>query len=237
MIKKTLIAPVLTLCFVQVISTALVTYIFPFVAACKPRKWTHETYTDLLVLLSMDIEEREVPIYAGWADSTISIADIIFLPLVSGRTVSKDKLTIQHVRLIRYYPHRPLIVVTLLLSGGIAGVLGFCRSPWQLVALRGMVGMVHFGGFMSVIGLGEIVDEEARNEGKPVLLFTTPRRLIFSILVACGRECYWLHDGVDCWRIPLGAIWQGTGDIGDEAIPRQTLRRSWTVSLRHHHHR
>jgi hypothetical protein len=31
----------------------------------------------------MDIEEREVPIYAGWADSTISIADIIFLPLVS----------------------------------------------------------------------------------------------------------------------------------------------------------
>lgn len=36
--------------------------------------------------------------------------------------------------------------------------------------------MVHFGGFMSVIGLGEIVDEESRNEGK-FLSPTTPHRL------------------------------------------------------------
>lgn len=67
--------------------------------------------------------------------------------------------------------------MTLLLSGGIAGVLGFCSAPWQLVALREMVGMVHFGGFMSVIGLGEIVDEESRNEGR-FLTPTTPPRLM-----------------------------------------------------------
>jgi hypothetical protein len=35
MIKRTLLAPVLTMCFVQIISTALITYIFPFVASCK----------------------------------------------------------------------------------------------------------------------------------------------------------------------------------------------------------
>jgi hypothetical protein len=35
MIKKSLLAPVLTMCFVQIISTALITYIFPFVASCK----------------------------------------------------------------------------------------------------------------------------------------------------------------------------------------------------------
>jgi len=81
MIKKTLVAPVLTLCFVQVISTALVTYIFPFVASRKPVSRTRQDRADLPVLLSMDIEEREVPIYAGWADSTISIADVICLPL------------------------------------------------------------------------------------------------------------------------------------------------------------
>jgi len=33
MIKTPLLAPVLTLCFVQVISTALITFIFPFVAS------------------------------------------------------------------------------------------------------------------------------------------------------------------------------------------------------------
>jgi len=31
----------------------------------------------------MDVPERDVPIYAGWADSMISIADVIGLPIVS----------------------------------------------------------------------------------------------------------------------------------------------------------
>jgi hypothetical protein len=30
----------------------------------------------------MNVDEREVPIYAGWADSMVSIADVIGLPIV-----------------------------------------------------------------------------------------------------------------------------------------------------------
>jgi hypothetical protein len=41
----------------------------------------------------MKIDEREVPIYAGWADSTISIADIICLPIVgSTGHLTTDKI-------------------------------------------------------------------------------------------------------------------------------------------------
>jgi hypothetical protein len=39
MIRKSLLAPVLTMCFVQIISTALITYIFPFVASRKSALW------------------------------------------------------------------------------------------------------------------------------------------------------------------------------------------------------
>jgi hypothetical protein len=31
----------------------------------------------------MNVDEREVPIYAGWADSMVSIADVVGLPIVS----------------------------------------------------------------------------------------------------------------------------------------------------------
>jgi hypothetical protein len=37
----------------------------------------------------MDVDEREVPIYAGWADSMISIADVIALPIVSLRLLKR----------------------------------------------------------------------------------------------------------------------------------------------------
>jgi MFS family permease len=47
----------------------------------------------------------------------------------------------------------------------VAAIAGFCTSPWQLVALRGLVGFVHFSGFMTSIALGEVVDAESRNEG------------------------------------------------------------------------
>lgn len=45
-------------------------------------------------------------------------------------------------------------------------MVGFCNSPWQLIALRGLTGLVHFGGFISVIALGGLVDEESRSEGQ-----------------------------------------------------------------------
>lgn len=31
----------------------------------------------------MNVPEREVPIWAGWADSMISVADVMGLPIVS----------------------------------------------------------------------------------------------------------------------------------------------------------
>jgi hypothetical protein len=34
----------------------------------------------------MGVDEREVPIYAGWADSMVSIADVVGLPIVSLNT-------------------------------------------------------------------------------------------------------------------------------------------------------
>ena len=89
------------------------------------------------MLLSMDVPESEVPVYAGWADSAISVTIIACLPLVSifcaTASIPATELNLQHVRLIRHYPHRPLLVITLLLSGGIAALIGFCTSPWQLV--------------------------------------------------------------------------------------------------------
>jgi hypothetical protein len=115
----------------------------------------------------MDIEEHGVPIYAGWADSAISIAIIMCLPLVSQCHGLGDYALISACS--TYPPFPPSIssrVITLLLSGGIASIIGFCTSPWQLVALRVLTGVIHFGGFMSVIELGEIVDKESRNEGE-----------------------------------------------------------------------
>ena len=115
----------------------------------------------------MNVHERDVPIYAGWADSMISIADIIGLPIASLPQSHVTPLTIlQHVRLIQRFSHRQLFVFTLLSSGTVAAMVGFCTSPWQLIALRGMTGLVHFGGFISTIALGGLVDEESRNEGE-----------------------------------------------------------------------
>jgi hypothetical protein len=95
-------------------------------------------------------------------------------------------------------------VVTLILSGGIAGTLGFCTFPWQLVALRGLTGAVHFGGFMSVIGLEEIVDEESRNEGASDLVsFYFELGLTNSLLVACWWERYWIDAWFGNWWVFL----------------------------------
>ena len=89
---------------------------------------------------------------------------------------------------------------------------------------------------MSVIGLGEIVDEESRNEGK-LLFATTPHRLTYSVLLARGRECCWFYDRFDRRRLLFGTIWQSTAAIRDEAISRQAVRRSRTATVRHHNHR
>lgn len=80
MIQKALLAPVLVMCLIQIISSALFTYIFPFVASCE-RPYVQNS--DWTVLLSMDVDERDVPVYAGWADSMVSLVDVLGLPIVS----------------------------------------------------------------------------------------------------------------------------------------------------------
>jgi len=57
-------------------------------------------------------------------------------------------------------------------------MVGFCTSPWQLIALRGMTGLVHFGGFISTIALGGLVDEESRNEGQSAHLRMVMRLML-----------------------------------------------------------
>jgi hypothetical protein len=121
--------------------------------------------------------------------------------------------------------------VTLILSGGIAALLGFCTSPWQLVALRGLTGLVHFGGFMSVIGLGEIVDEESRNEGTWCGMV---QGLTSSFLVACWRKRNRLNAWVGHWWVFLRAIRASPGIINHEAVPAIPVRRSWTAALWDH---
>jgi hypothetical protein len=95
---------------------------------------------------------------------------------------------IQHVRLIRHFPHRHLFAFTLLSSGATAGLMGFCTSPWQLVALRGLMGLVHFGGFISVISLGELVDEESRNEGMSIVMCDETSSYHSFLLASCRKR-------------------------------------------------
>jgi hypothetical protein len=114
--------------------------------------------------------------------------------------VKKGELTKKHIRVVRYFPHRKLLVTTLSLSGLIAGSLGFCRSPWQFVALRGLTGMVHFSGFIRGISLGEIVDKDSRNEGMNSKI--SRMKTDFSVLVACRWELDWFYTGSNHRRLP-----------------------------------
>jgi hypothetical protein len=56
--------------------------------------------------------------------------------------------------------------LSLVVSGILAGVFGFCDEAWQVLALRGLVSPVHIGGYVSSIVMGEIVDDESRGEGE-----------------------------------------------------------------------
>jgi len=148
----------------------------------------------------MNVDEHEVPIYAGWADSIISIADVIGLPIVSlyGLSSLDPLTTFQHVRLIRHFSHRHLFAFTLLSSGTLAAITGFCTAAWQLVALRGLIGLVHFAGFISVIALGGLVDQESRNEGK-----------------GCGsvQSAIWPDSTAFSWRAAGSAIGSMSGSV------------------------
>lgn len=77
-----------------------------------------------------------------------------------------QKLMLQHVFLVRRYSHRYVMSLSFIISGSLAGIFGFCDHAWQILALRGLVSPVHLGGYVATIALGEIVDDEARGEGR-----------------------------------------------------------------------
>ena len=76
----------------------------------------------------------------------------------------------QHVLAIEWIPHRLLSVLTIIIPGMIAGSFGLATSPWQLAALRCLMGVVGLGGMQAII-LGEITDSESSSQGPFNLVF------------------------------------------------------------------
>jgi hypothetical protein len=113
------------------------------------------------VLLSLQVPPEKVSIYSGLAESLVSIGDLIFLPLVSLKTIkNQKKANSQHIKLIQWFLHRYLIITSLLLSGAVAGLMGFSTHIWHILLLRGLTALFSFGGFLASIALGEMVKKE-----------------------------------------------------------------------------
>lgn len=84
--KREILLPTLALCAVQCLIIALVTHIFPFIAACKSTSVSPcmlRAKLTTAVLLSLNVQPSDVARYSGLAESLISIGDLVFLPLVS----------------------------------------------------------------------------------------------------------------------------------------------------------
>lgn len=113
------------------------------------------------VLLSLNVPPEKVATYSGLAESLVSFGDLVFLPLVSFTTAKHQrKANLQHIKLIQWFPHRYLIITSLLLSGAVASLMGFSTHIWQILALRTLTALFSFGGFLASIALGEVVKEE-----------------------------------------------------------------------------
>jgi MFS family permease len=113
------------------------------------------------VLLSLNVPPEKVATYSGLAESLVSFGDLVFLPLVrSTITMNQKKANLQHIKLIQWFPHRYLLIASLLLSGSVASLMGFSTHIWQILLLRTLTALFSFGGFLASIVLGEVVKEE-----------------------------------------------------------------------------
>ena len=116
--------------------------------------------------------------YSGLAESLVSIGDLIFLPLVSfeksfENTSDQKKANFQHIKLIQWFPHRYLIITSLLLSGTVAASMGFSTHIWEILLLRAITALFSFGGFLASIALGEVVKKEEGGGGQAFSLFAS----------------------------------------------------------------
>jgi hypothetical protein len=109
--------------------------------------------------------------------------------------------------------------------------MGFCTLPWQLVDLRGLMGLVHFGGFISVISLGELVDEESRNEGMAIVK-CDDLSSEHSFLLASCRKRNRGNVRLGHRRVPLRAVWASLFTFWHQVLPGQAIRRSWHRTTR-----
>jgi hypothetical protein len=124
------------------------------------------------VLLSLQVPPEKVATYSGLAEILVSLGDLIFLPLVPISSRNQKKANVQHIKLIQWFPHRYLIITSLLLSGAVAASMGFSTHIWHILLLRALTALFSFGGFLASIVLGEVVKKE-RGGGQAFSLFAS----------------------------------------------------------------
>jgi MFS family permease len=126
------------------------------------------------VLLSLNVPPEKMATYSGLAESLVSLGDLVYLPLVSiTSTKNQGKANFQHIKLIQWFPHRYLIITSLLLSGAVASLMGLSTHIWQILALRALTALFSFGGFLASIALGEVVQKEEGGGGQAFSLFAS----------------------------------------------------------------
>jgi hypothetical protein len=64
----------------------------------------------------------------------------------------------QWVRIIEHFPHRPILIWGLFISGIIAIVFGLSTKFYHLIALRALLGAVECLGLMANIMVGQLLD-------------------------------------------------------------------------------
>jgi hypothetical protein len=149
------------------------------------------------VLLSLNVPPEKVATYSGLAESLVSFGDLVFLPLVrSTITMNQKKANLQHIKLIQWFPHRYLLIASLLLSGSVASLMGFSTHIWQILLLRGLTALFSFGGFLASISLGEVVKNEGG--GQAFSLFASATFLGAMLGSMVGG-----YLAEPQWRVPL----------------------------------
>jgi hypothetical protein len=136
------------------------------------------------VLLSLNVPPEKVATYSGLAESLVSFGDLVFLPLVSSTiTMNQKKANLQHIKLIQWFPHRYLLIASLLLSGSVASLMGFSTHIWQILLLRGLTALFSFGGFLASISLGEVVKNEGGGQAFSLFASATFLGAMFGSLI------------------------------------------------------